>query len=272
VKRLLTRGEIWPLPGGGTAGEIVEVARELKMDFCFFDHFPGSPGKAHALGLSAGAVVNGPWQRWMSEVGWNSALMKIGRDSAEAAEGLAKAKAKAEREIVAWADAGADMILVADDVAYAGGSFMSPQQLEKYLLPLYSELVGRTRIAGMTVGLHTDGCADSILPVLKLADFDFYSLEPEGTDPIKAWSLLGGDVPLFSGLPAAWLESGGFLPSKEGEILREWVSSGPLVVTSACGLYHAEAKNSLREIYQWLDRKKIFCIGENNSRIFTPNG
>lgn len=258
MKRLLTRGEIWPLPEGGTPEEIVAVARELQADFCFFDHLPGAPAKARALGLSVGAVVNGPWQRWMIEVGWESAMMKIGRGSTDVTEGLARAKAKAEHEIAEWSDAGVDMILLADDVAYAGGPYMSPQQLEKHLMPLYCELSSRVKTAGPTVGFHTDGCVDPILPLLKQADFDFFSLEPEGTDPVQAWRILGRDIPLFSGLPAAWLSPGGFLPTREGKILREWVAAGPLVVTSACGLYHADAKNSLREIYQWLDRENIF--------------
>ena len=256
MKRLLTRGEIWPLPGGGTPDEIVAIARELQMDFCFFDHFPGAPAKAHALGLSVGAVVNGPWQRWMIEVGWESAMMKIGRGSSEVTEGLAQAKAKAETEIAEWAVAGIDMILLADDVAYVGGPYMSPQQLEKHLLPLYCELSNHAKASRTSVGFHTDGMVDAILPLLKQASFEFFSLEPEATDPIKAWSLLGEEMTLFSGLPAAWLVSGGFLPSREGRILREWLSSGPLVVTSACGLYHADAASSLQEIYRWLDQEK----------------
>ena len=67
-------GEIWPLSGGGTADEIIAAAQALQADFCFFDRVPGAIGKAHALGLAAGAVVNGPWQRWMVEVGWQAAM------------------------------------------------------------------------------------------------------------------------------------------------------------------------------------------------------
>ena len=78
----LKRGEIWPLPGGGTAEEVVAVARELRMDFCFFDHWPGAPAKAMALGMAAGAVVRGPWQRWMIEVGWQEAMLQMGSGTA----------------------------------------------------------------------------------------------------------------------------------------------------------------------------------------------
>ena len=55
----LRRGEIWPLPGGGTAEEVVAVARELRMDFCFFDHWPGAPAKAKALGMATILIGDG---------------------------------------------------------------------------------------------------------------------------------------------------------------------------------------------------------------------
>ncbi len=257
MKEKLARGEIWPLPAGGTADEIVAVASEMRMDFCFFDHFPGATDKAHALGLVAGAVVNGPWQRWMIEVGWEEAMLQLGRGTASLDQGLERAAALARQDIGNWAAAGVDRILLADDVAYARGPYMSPRQLEKYLLPLYQSLSAGAKASGMIVGFHSDGCVDLILPLLKQADFQFYSLEPEGTDPIRAWAALDSSVSLLSGLPAAWLAPGGFLPEREGKVLREWLSAGPLTVTSACGLFHADARNSLRKIYQWLDGEKF---------------
>jgi hypothetical protein len=253
VLEKLKRGEIWPLPGGSTADEIVSVAQEMRMDFCFFDHCPGAPAKAHDAGLLTGAVVDGPWQRWMSEVGWEEAMLQMGHGTETLQQGLNRMTALARREIEEWAATDVEMILLADDVAYAGGPYMSPKQLEKYLLPLYSSLSASAKSAGKTAGFHCDGRVDLILPVLKQAEFQFYSIEPEGTDPIRAWSVLDAQVPLLSGLPTAWLSPGGFLPAQEGKILREWLSAGPLIVTSACGLYHAEAKAALREIYLWMD-------------------
>ena len=256
-----TRGEIWPLPGGGTADENIAVAKELGTDFCFFDHLPGSIGKTHALGLAAGAVINGPWQRWMIDVGWENALLSLARVADGVQQGLGAAAALVEKELSEWASTGVDMVVLADDIAYAGGPYMSPQQLDKYLIPLYRKLSLQASNFGIAMGFHTDGCVDLVLPLLKEADFRFYSLEPEGTDPLRAWDLLG-KAPLLSGLPAAWLMPGGFFPTREGKILREWLRAGPLVLSSACGLYHADAKKALLEIYQWLDDEKIFGQGE----------
>lgn len=247
------RGEIWPLPEGGTADELVAVAAELQADFCFFNRLPGAVGKAHSLGLAAGAVVNGPWQRWMLEVGWEQAMLQLagGRDSVR--QGLKMAAAQAEQEIAVWLDAGVDLVLLADDIAYASGPYMSPQQLHRFLLPLYQELRHQISAGGVGAGFHTDGRVDLLLPLLKQAEFQFYSLEPEGTDPVRAWQLLGDSVPVFSGVPATWLMPGGFSPNREGTILEEWLAAGPLVVSSACGLYHEAARAELQGIYAWLD-------------------
>jgi hypothetical protein len=250
------RGEIWPLPDDGTADELLAVARQVRADFCFFDRMPGAVAKAHSLGLASGAVVNGPWQRWMSEQGWEQAMLQLAKETDAVRQGLRKAAVQTDQEIAGWADIGVDLILLADDIAYSAGPYLSPKQLERFLLPLYLELRQKISAAGIFAGFHSDGRLDLLLPLLKQAGFQFLSLEPEGIDPIRAWNLLEEKIPLFSGLPAAWLMPGGFLPEREGLVLREWVTSGPLIVSSACGLYHAGAKLSLQGIYEWLDKEE----------------
>ena len=256
------RGEIWPLSSGGSAAEILAAARSIGADFCFFDHLPGLIAETRLQGMAAGAVVNGPWQRWLVRVGWETAMQDLGRGSENVQKGLAEAAGEALRDFHAWSSAGADMILLADDVAYAGGPYMSPAQFEKHLLPRYSELAAAGAEMGVLTGFHSDGRMDLLLPLFHQAGFRFYSLEPEGTDPLQAWKLLGAPVPLFSGVPAAWLMPGGFSPEAEGRILRKWLRAGPLAVTSACGLFHAEAGAALQRIYQWLDSKN-FGVEEN---------
>ena len=247
------RGEIWPLPAGGTAAEILTAAQNIGADFCFFDQLPGAVSTAQAEGLVAGAIVNGPWQRWLSRVGWETAMAGMARGNDAMREGLREECTAAGRELLAWVASGADMILLADDIAYAGGPLMAPARIEAELLPLYAELVKSAAGTGAAVGFHTDGRADLFLPLLHTAGFRFYSLEPEGTDPQRAWSLLGSQLPIFSGLPAAWLLPGGFTAGAEGDTLRGWLGEGPLILASACGLYHEAAQESLAKIYSWVD-------------------
>lgn len=255
------RGEIWPLAASGTATDILTMARSLGADFCFFDQMPGRVAAAKKMHLAAGAIVNGPWQRYISLVGWDEAMQNMGRRGKSLDEALQQAEAAAAEDLGKWVKSGVDMILLADDVAYAGGPFVSPASLEQHLLPRYARLAKQGRTAGIPVGFHSDGRIDSLLPLLWAAGFQFYSLEPEGTDPLRAWELLGEPVPLLSGLPAAWLMPGGFVPENEGEILRRWLTVGPLILASACGLYHEDAAESLRRIYSWLDGEPFSADG-----------
>ena len=250
------RGEIWPLSSGGSAAEILSAAQGIGADFCFFDQLPGAMAEARTAELATGAIVNGPWQRCLERIGWETAMTGLARGDGAVREGLRAAAAEAGSEILAWTSAGVDLILLADDIAYSKGPLMSPAQIEAELLPLYAELVKLAEGAGSIAGFHTDGQVDLVLPLLHTAGFKFYSLEPEGASPLRAWELLGVRVPLFSGLLADWLISGGFDETVEGLILREWLGTGPLALTSACGLYHADARASLRKIYEWLDFKK----------------
>jgi hypothetical protein len=247
------RGEIWPLPDGGSAADVLAVAKRMHMDFCFFDHYPGAAGKAHALGIAAGAVVNGPWQRWMIEVGWETAMLQLGRGTPLMEQGLFAATKKVEKDIAAWADSGIDMLLLADDIAYAAGPCMSPQQVEHFLVPCYRRCVVVAAQAKIPMGFHTDGKAERILSILRGAGFGFFSLEPEGINPLQAWETMRESVPLLSGVPADWLLPSGFLPEREGRELRNWLANGPLMVSSACGLFQPEAETALKQIYQWLD-------------------
>lgn len=256
VFRSLKRGEIWTLPHGGTAVEIVEAARELRMDFCFFNGCPDGPELAHAAGLAAGAVVSGPWQRWTAETGWETALRQLGGGGPATRGAMEQAAEQARREAGAALDSGADMILLADDLAHAGGPFFDPRQFEEYLLPFYLSLCQGFR--DVPVGFHADGNVGRLLPFLGRAGFAFFSLEPERTDPLRAWEILDAPVPLFSGLPAEWLLPGRFAPEREGALLRRWLAAGPLILASACGLYHVEAAQALSRIYAWIDREKIF--------------
>lgn len=249
------RGEIWPLSGGGTSEELLQTALLIQADFCFFDRLPAPVEQTRQLGLAAGAVVTGPWQRWMIELGWEQAMLEMARFSNSVRQGLNSTMQKTMLEIKAWQNTGIDMLLIADDIAYANGPYFGPEMAERLLVPAYKWLINELRKHRIYAGFHSDGRMDLLLPVLREAGFEFYSLEPEAVEPQVAWSILGKEIPLFSGLPAEWLLPGGFQIDREGKTLLQWIDSGPLILSSACGLYHAEAQEALLNIYHCLDRQ-----------------
>ena len=248
------RGEIWPLSGGGSGEELLQSAISLQADLCFFDRLPAPVERTRSFGLAAGAVVTGPWQRWMIEVGWEQAMLEMARASEKVQQGLNSTMQKTMLEIKAWQNTGIDMLLIADDIAYASGPYFGPDLAERFLLPAYKWLVDEVRKNRIYVGFHSDGRLDLLLPVLCKAEFEFYSLEPEAMEPQRVWEVLGNRAPLLTGLPADWLMPGGFQAEREGKKLLRWLESGPLIVSSACGLFHTEAEEALRDIYGWMNQ------------------
>ncbi|MGO8685153.1 MAG: uroporphyrinogen decarboxylase family protein [Thermoleophilia bacterium] len=202
---------------------------------------------AHAQHLACGAVVDGPWQRLTTAEGVMAALQQLVADEAIAVRLAALADA-AQREIEAWVTAGADLIILADDVAYTGGPYFAPALLDRLLLPHYQRLC-RAVQPTLPIGFHSDGDLVRLLPTLVQAGFSCFSLEPEATCPAQVWRHYGRHLTMLSGIPAAWLT----LPLEPSGVrfeLTQLLSGGSLILASACGLFEPSSTANLREIYR----------------------
>ena len=149
------------------------------------------------------------------------------------------------REVDAWDEAGADLIILADDLAYDGGLYFSPALFDRLLMDHYRLMLRRRR----PMGFHSDGDLTHLLPALTKAGFSCFSLEPEATSPRTVWQRFGRQVTLLSGIPAAWLAT----PVRSSEVLPELVDlahSGSLVLASACGLFEPSFIENLKMIYR----------------------
>jgi uroporphyrinogen decarboxylase len=205
---------------------------------------------AHTQRLTCGAVVDGPWQRLTTAEGVMAALQQIVADKAISARLAALADA-AEREVEAWITAGADLIILADDLAYSGGPYFAPTLLDRLLVPHYQRLcqVAQPRLP---IGFHSDGNLVRLLPALVHAGFSCFSLEPEATSPAAVWQHYGRHLTMLSGIPAAWLTT----PLEPPEVLSalaELLAGGSLILASACGLFEQSSVANLREIYRLVD-------------------
>jgi uroporphyrinogen decarboxylase len=80
-------------------------------------------------------------------------------------------------EIAAYgAELGADFILMGDDVAFKGSTFISPQDFETLMVPCYKHIVQK---AGVPVIWHTDGYVTPLLDTaVKSSIAGIHSLEP----------------------------------------------------------------------------------------------
>ena len=73
---------------------------------------------------------------------------------------------------LASAEAGADGILIADDLAFNSGTFVDPSYLRREYLPLVKSMVMEIKKTGLPVFLHSDGDLRTIIPDLIDCGFD----------------------------------------------------------------------------------------------------
>lgn len=268
------RGEIWVSPEvlhscgfpNSTSG-IVYLARDLGADICFLscNGHQAVPCQAHALrdavrrvqaeGLACGVVVDGPWGRLSRREGLLSLLSSL-RDASYVERDLAEEANLACEECVAWVEAGADLILLADDIAHSAGPYFSPILFAQLLLPRYQHVLATCASLEIPVGFHSDGSLSLLLPDLVTAGFSCLSLEPEAVSLTEFRSHYGSQITLLSGIRAEWLLKR-HLPGIESQYpfneLADLIGDGNLILTSACGLSTPESVSALKELYCQVD-------------------
>jgi uroporphyrinogen decarboxylase len=263
------RGELWIAPAvlaseglPNSAQGVTALAVRLGADLSFLScsgpqavsdeaaALRAAVDATHARGLACGAVVNGPWQRLTEGDGLESALRRLAVDG-ETERRIAALARQARREVDAWDEAGADLIMLADDLAYDGGPYFAPALLDRLLLPHYRRLLLGVR-RRRPIGFHSDGDLTRLLPALIQAGFACFSLEPEATRPNAVWRRFGRHVTVLSGIPAAWLTT----PVASSDVLSglaDLSRGGSLILGSACGLFEPGSVDRLKTIYRLAD-------------------
>lgn len=214
---------------------------------------PASPAWRGQLAYWAGrdlfvwAVVDGPWQGLAAALGWSEAFMLLGRSSPPPeAEGLLVLQLdRALTEAREALGAGADGIVMGEDVAYGEGLLLAPPVIRERLWPLWREVVAGCRRERTVRGepplvvFHSDGRIGGLLGEIREAGFDgVHSLEPEaGMDAAALTEQYRGQLGLLGGLSLDLLGRG--TPeavAEEARRLARAAARGGLVVGSAAGV------------------------------------
>lgn len=210
--------------------------------------------KAHDLGLVCGVAVDGPFQRTVKEHGFIETMRWFYQE-----EHLEKHfdiyTALAAAELAAAEEAGADLLILCDDIAYNKGLYFSPQQFTRKVLPLYQRL--RNSVKKITMGFHSDGNVEPVLHSMLEQGYSVFSLEPEAMDLNVLCRTLSENTILLSGIKSEWL-MGADNPVKRlrKEIISniyELRSSCNLILASLCGLCDVNGLNNLKELYKLLE-------------------
>jgi uroporphyrinogen decarboxylase len=105
-------------------------------------------------------------------------------------------------------DAGAEAILIADDIAFNAGAFLPPATMRELAYPLYREAVAAIKAhRKVPVVFHSDGDLRLLLPELAACGFDgLHSLQPSAGMDIAAVKREYGDaLCLFGNIDLDWV-------------------------------------------------------------------
>ncbi|MCX7847815.1 MAG: uroporphyrinogen decarboxylase family protein [bacterium] len=134
------------------------------------------------------AIIGGTFDNLVPLVGFE-ALMVWAVEAPGALETLAWKAARFNAELAEIAaEAGADVMIVADDIAYNSGTFVSPTVLRRIFFPPLRWLVAEVhRRTGRPCFLHTDGNINAVLDDIVGCGFDgLHSLQPSAGMDIQA--------------------------------------------------------------------------------------
>ncbi len=107
-------------------------------------------------------------------------------------------------------DAGADFILLVNDIADNRGTFLQPSQMRELVLPYLGEVVARVRAAGAFAFIHTDGNIMSVLDEWIGLGADCYqSIDPmAGMDLATVKARCGKRLALMGNVQCSLLQDG----------------------------------------------------------------
>jgi hypothetical protein len=263
----LLRGEIWVnrevLSAGGfrpgAAGR-VEFGLSLGGDIIFF-HWPESVvdsdleaviGFARGAGLDCGLTVDGPFQRLTSQ----SNVLDLLRESAVDPSAFRRRLAvqmEEIREVIGWARGlEIGLLIVTEDIAYTGGTYISPEAFRSLLVPFYREVAELLGMSGIALGWHSDGSVAPLLSDLVDCGVRFFSLEPEAIDLLRFKRTYGSHAVPISGIRTEWLTRPELNDKEQKTCLGEieaLLREGGFILASGCGIYTPKFVPALKQIY-----------------------
>ncbi len=154
------------------------------------------------------ALINGGFARALASVGFQQFMTGVRSEKNALQEMIQRFTGEALNEANEAIDAGAHSIIIADDIAYHKGTYLSPAHLrELYFSPLREQL--EKLKAEVSVFFHSDGNINKVLPDLVNAGFTgLQGLEPGGgMDLAKIKATYGAELCLMGNLDLSLLDA-----------------------------------------------------------------
>jgi len=213
-------------------------------------------------GLFVFWLVDGAFQSAMTELGMMTMMTAMARSPDTVAGDLQPYSRQMMAAMTRGVAAGAHGIIIADDIAYQQGTYMSPQFVEQYLLPLWRAQAACAHDLGVPVFFHSDGNLNAVLPLIVQAGFDgLQCIEPgAGMHIGRIKAAYGQSLCLMGNIdPALLCESGGSPPNAAGAVsLDQAVNTvmaaadgrGGLIFGTCSGLHAGMQPKRVEHMYQ----------------------
>ena len=123
-------------------------------------------------GLFVFWLVDGAFQSAMTDLGMTALMTAMARAPADFVQDLQQRCQTVMATMVRGVGAGVHGVIIAEDIAYGQGTYMSPDFIEHYLLPVWQAQVEAAHGLGVPVFFHSDGNVRAVLPHIVEAGFD----------------------------------------------------------------------------------------------------
>lgn len=201
------------------------------------------------------ALIDGPFSAAAKARGFNMLLHYV-RGAPHAARELFQQGAE-EARLVAQAarDAGANGVILGEDIAYGKSTYVAPDNLRDLYFPELERAAAAMRALGLVVFFHSDGNLNAVLPDLGRCQLDgIQGLEPEaGMQMAATRVLVGPALTLWGNLGFDFLSA----PRAEDEVsdaVRAAQSgagqTGGFILGSCAGLVQGLDLETVRRVYR----------------------
>ncbi len=154
---------------------LLVAAATLDLDFAFVSSWtPDAISQLHILAEDGRVpmwVVEGPFGIVAETEGWTKTLTEVAQDPRRLDATLHAAAEQTAAEVRRGLQAGADIVVIAEDLAGGAGPFMAPEDFRTLILPHMDVLVSEVRREGSHVLLHSDGDVGPLLRDIAGAGF-----------------------------------------------------------------------------------------------------
>ncbi len=186
------------------------------------------------------ALVDGPFSAAAKAWGWEQALVRLTRPTPDVPRFMAEAVVEQAEFVQRLAGAGADGILVGDDIAYRRSAYIQPAALRVSYFPYLTVLVEACQRAGLPVVFHSDGNLWEALADLVATGINGL----QGLEPAAGMSLagvrarVGPDLCLWGNVDVGWLAQPRLAEEITAEVqqLLAPLAGTPLILGSSGGL------------------------------------